>query len=162
MITLEYIKQIISYDPETGVMVWTGHKPWTKRNKQVGNINKDGYWSVMVDGVNYPVHRLAWFYMTGTWPAKDIDHADLNRTNNKWVNLREATRGQNMQNGSLRADSSTGYKGVTKHRPTGKFRAYIKKSGKQKHLGLFLTAEEASEAYKAAAKAEYGEFYREE
>ena len=35
---------------------------------------------------------------TGEWPEADIDHADGDRSNNSWRNLRQATRQQNNRN----------------------------------------------------------------
>lgn len=160
-LTHEYLQKILRYDPYTGYFFWNKARKGIRVDSIAGCKDRDNYTVIMLDKVNYFAHRLAWFYMTGGWPVADVDHIDLNPDNNKWTNLREATRGQNMQNGRLKANNSSGYKGVSFHRQTGKFRAYIHENGKQKYLGLFLTAAEASEEYKKAAKETYGKFYRE-
>lgn len=61
-------------------------------------------------------------------------------------------------NSGVRLDNSSGYRGVTYHRQSGKYRAYINVKGKQRHLGLFDTAEEAAKHYAQAAKALFGAF----
>lgn len=44
--------------------------------------------------------------------------------------------------------------GVSFHKSSGKFRAYLSINGKKKFLGLFATPEEAFQAYKAAKEAQ--------
>jgi hypothetical protein len=102
--------------------------------------------------------------MTGNWPKYQIDHINLKRADNRWINLREATHGQNVQNSSLRKNNTTGFKGVSKlsHKCKLKrpFRARITVNNREIILGVFSTAEEAHTAYLAAAKKHYGEFAR--
>jgi hypothetical protein len=103
-------------------------------------------------------HRLAWLYMTGVWPTKDIDHQDRNRQNNKWKNLREATFSQNKANASKNYNKS-GYKGAySQHGKT--FFSSIGVNGKRIYLGTFPTAKLAHQAYVKAAKHYFGEFAR--
>ena len=72
---------------------------------------------------------------------------------NRIENLRLVTNQQNLNN--MRPKGKSGYKGVSQI--GGRFRARIYPNNKQIILGNFDTAEEASEAYKKAAKALYGE-----
>ena len=118
----------------------------------------NGYRNITVAGQRLYEHRVAWFYMTGDWPADMIDHKDLNRANNAWSNLREATNQNNMRNGSLRKDNKSGFKGVTWRPDQQRWRATIKFNGKQNHVGNFKTKEEAAAAYDAAALTYFGEF----
>jgi hypothetical protein len=93
--------------------------------------------------------------MTGEWPEHEIDHEDLNKINNKWKNLRQATGSQNKANIRAQANNKLGVKGVIQ-RPYNRFEVNLKR----KYIGTFDTIEEASKAYEAAAKEYYGEFTR--
>ena len=98
--------------------------------------------------------------MSGSWPDVQIDHANGDRSDNRWANLRLATQRQNNANSRVRRNSKTGLRGVHLHE-TGLYRAYISKPGKSiTHLGYFKTPEEAYAAYCQAAHETYGEFAR--
>lgn len=160
MLTQERLKELLQYDPETGVFTWrVANGSRAKCGDVAGGIDKHGYVRIGVDGARYKGHRLAWLYMTGEWPALDVDHRDMDRANNAWVNLRHADRRQNMANTGCRANNSCGFKGVhvTRH---GNYAASIHLSGVKSHLGTFPTAEEAHAAYVKAANDNFGEFAR--
>lgn len=166
MVCPEYLKQILHYCPETGVFTWLP-RPITKGVRidrfgmQAGAVNPQTLHRViMINRKHYFAHHLAWLYMTGEWPIGLVDHADGQRDNNAWKNLRRATVSQNIANSKKRSDNSTGYKGVSK-RPNGHFRARLMVEGKPISLGDYKTAEEAHAAYCAAAKTHFGEFARE-
>ena len=111
ILTQEYIKNIIYYDPETGWMSWNGKKKWTKRGA-IGYLNKDGYRVVMIDKCNYPVHRLAWVYVFGGIDAKlQIDHINHDRSDNRIENLRLVTNKENQMNRRFTGNTS-GFRGV--------------------------------------------------
>jgi hypothetical protein len=57
--------------------------------------------------------------------------------------------------------NTSGYKGVSKHKETGKWDARITAKGKQYYLGLFHTKEEAYNAYCKKEKELFGSFVRE-
>jgi hypothetical protein len=90
--------------------------------------------------------------------ARLVDHINGNRLDNRRANLRACTTAQNCLNRAIQRNSTSGYKGVTLHKQTGKWQAGITYQGKTTHLGLFPSAEEASEAYKQAAIRLHGEF----
>lgn len=157
MTEAELFRSAIEYFPETGLFVWKvspGRK--VPAGSMAGSISHWGYWVIRYRGRLYRAHRVAWLLMTGNWPAKDIDHRNGDRSDNRWNNLREATRAQNAANRIVRGKYP---KGVTLHR-CGKFQAQIKKNGKKHYLGLFHTAEGAATAYAIAAKQFFGEFAR--
>jgi hypothetical protein len=99
---------------------------------------------------HFKAHRLAWLYMTGNWPTKEIDHIDGCPFNNTWINLREVTRKQNMENLSLNKTNTSGHRGVSWHKQTKKWKACVTHNYTSVYIGLFNTAEEAAQA--AAAK----------
>lgn len=97
--------------------------------------------------------------MTGEDPANDVDHLDGDTANNRWRNLRPATKHQNLRNSRLHRGKALP-KGVSHCAGTWRLRASIYVDGKQKHLGMFDTPDEAHAAYRAAAQAAFGEFAR--
>jgi hypothetical protein len=114
-----------------------------------------GYVIVTVNERKYKSHRILWLLMTGKWPENQIDHINGIRNDNRFCNLREATHSQNSAN-TPRRTSVSGYKGVSKNRK--KWRAQIRISQKNIHLGLYDTPEEAHAAYVAKAKELFGEY----
>lgn len=108
----------------------------------------------------YMAHRLAWLYVTGTWPINHVDHINGNRSDNRFANLRAATSRENARNSRMRANNACGYKGVHYKKQLNKFVAQIHVDGRVYHLGVFGTAEEAHAAYCKAAREHFGEFAR--
>lgn len=86
------------------------------------------------------------------------DHRNGIRTDNRRLNLRACTPAQNSQNSKLSKRNTSGYKGVQWMKAKKKWQAKICANRKQKHLGLFDTAEAAHAAYCAAARELHGEF----
>lgn len=152
------LNEILRYDPTTGIFVW---RVRLAHRNQVGDIagydNGKGHWIIGIDNVKYPAHRLAWFYVHGKWPDPEVDHKDLNGTNNSILNLREATRSQN--NANRRAYSRSGMKGAYAH-PDGGFTSTITIKKKIVYLGYYPSAEQAHAAYCAASQKHQGEFSR--
>ena len=102
---------------------------------------------------------VAWLYMTGRWCRPEIDHRDGDATNNRWANLRRASRSQNAAKRGRPRNNSSGFKGVSLCE-SGKWRAKIRKGGRCLYLGRFATPQEAHAAYAAAARKLFGEFAR--
>lgn len=146
MLTHKRLQSLLHYNPVTGVFTHRVTKGGSAyENTVAGTIDSDGYVKIRVDGKKYKAHRLAWFYVIGEWPENDIDHKDGVRSNNRWRNLRDATRQTNSQNAAMRCDNTSGYTGVRfRH---GRFEARITYNGRVRHIGRFDTAEEAHIAY---------------
>jgi len=153
MLTTERLKELLSYDAESGVFTrLTTVKPRWKAGQISGWKHKvNGYFYVRVEGRAYFAHRVAWLYMTGEWPKKDIDHIDGDKANNRFANLREASEIMNAQN-QKRAHKGT-KSGILGVYPKGKkWQALICVDKKPKYLGTFDTTEKAYAAYLAAKR----------
>jgi len=90
--------------------------------------------------------------------GKHVDHIDRNGLNNLRSNLRICTPSQNLCNAKKRRDNTSGFKGVSFYKRTGKWEVSIKKDYKTKHLGHYATAEEAAKVYDKAAKELHGQY----
>ena len=88
----------------------------------------------------------------------EIDHIDGNGLNNQRSNLRTCTSEENKMNRGKFVNNTSGFKGVSWHKPAMKWRAQINANGKTTHLGLFATKELAYEAYISACIKYHGEF----
>ena len=147
-ITLLRLKCVLEYNPETGRFIWI--KPsYKNKNGNVGKVagylDQDGYVRITIDRRRYYAHRLAWLYMTGSWPEKQIDHKNRMESDNSWLNLRLATHAQNQHNRGVLKNNKTGLPGVVE-RKWG-WVAYIMREGVNNYLGSFKDPDEAYGAY---------------
>ena len=156
MLTQARLKELLFYNPITGVFSWRVRRGgYANVGSTAGALDRDGRRQIKIDSTGYCANKLAWLYMKGRYPKKDVDHIDRNKGNDRWVNLRLATRSQNCGN-QIRKDNKLGVKGVTRLR--SRYCATINKNGKHFHLGVFATIEEASTAYQQAARKLFGPF----
>jgi len=157
MLTKERLKELLNYEPDTGVFTWRISRGRAMVNTEAGNLHHSGYTCIKIDGKSYRSHRLAFLWITGEFPPHDVDHRDGDVANNRWKNIRHATKSENMQNRGLNSNNKTGFPGVSYHKAAGKFMATIKVNSKNRYLGLFDTAETAYLAY-SKAKVGHHEF----
>ena len=117
-----------------------------------------GHWYVksVVDGQQVYLHR---FLMKPKSSKILVDHINGNGLDNRRENLRFATKQENLRNRGIQKNTTSGFRGVSLHKQTGKFTAQYKISGKKYHIGIYKTAKEASEAYET--KELFGKFYKE-
>ena len=160
--------RLFSYDAETGLLTrkvsasgrWGKPQYNAKAGDVAGCVESDGYLQVSIKGKQYKAHRIIWLMVTGSLPAKYIDHINGNRADNRLANLREATHSENLCNRGKARNNKTGYKGVFFERNCTKnpFMARIGINGKPTYLGHFPTPELAYEAYCKKAVELHGEF----
>jgi hypothetical protein len=162
---VKLVRAILSYDPNTGILRWKKRKDIPaiadrRVGKIAGSLDKDGYTHVEIYDKRYPGHRIIWAIVTGRWPKKDIDHINGIRTDNRWNNLRLATRQQNLRNMKLRATNKSGFKWVSWCKATNSWKAQIRNGITNLHLGVFKTPEEAHAVARAKAEEFHKEFAR--
>lgn len=159
-LTADYVRSILDYDPGTGVLTYKiapfSHSQ--RLGKPAGWRRPDGRINIALKGVDYRAHRLIWLMMTGQWPPEEIDHIDMDPSNNRWANLRLASSSQNMSHRGPQNNNKSGYPGVFFHTKTGRWWAYIKQNGQRQHLGVFATFEEALTVRMAREKKLFGAF----
>lgn len=160
MFTKDEIFEFIDYNPDTGFFTWKKNSGTRAiAGNRAGYSMVNGYRSIGVLGEEFYEHRLAWLCMTGQWPKKQIDHINQDRSDNRFVNLREATNGQNTTNRG--AWGKSGIRGVyfhDDHPRTKPWSAKININSKPVSLGFFETVEEARKAYCDKAKEVQGDF----
>ena len=157
-ITAELLRQIMHYDPETGIFTWKVQKGRrVKPGDRSGCPDSLGYLMIIIDRHAYKAHRLAWLYMTGEWP-QEIDHINCDRSDNRWANLRLATRSQNGANRRLDSRRAGCLKGASKC--NAGWQSKIRIDGNLIYLGTYRTQEEAHKVYCEYAKKHFGAFHR--
>ena len=156
-LTQARLKELLHYDPETGVFTWLERRGMALKGSVAGNLNQTGYIHIYVLNKPYKAHRLAWLYMHGVWPDGFIDHINGVRNDNRICNLRPVTNQENVCNiKNARSDSQSGLLGAQKR--GDKFMAEVRHKGDRFFLGYFNTAEEAHIAY-IAKKREVSETF---
>ncbi len=157
----EEINRLLEWDA-LGVPRW---RIKTCRKVKVGSIagslDETGYRRIGFGGRVYRANRLHYIAVHGSIPeGYMVDHSNNISSDDRIENLRLATDSQNRTNARIRSNNTTGHKGVNVNKKTGKIRAYINIDGKQVHLGMFESVEEASKAYQKASEEHHREFGR--
>lgn len=159
MLTQQRLKQVISYNPETGVFTWV--MPQSRRVKAgsiAGSRTPKGYINIGIDGTRYLAHRLAWLYMHGEF-AKEIDHANGDRGDNRIVNLRSCSRSNNAHNLTKPSHGRTSrHKGVHWAADRQKWATQICLRGERTLVGRYEDEDAAGAAYDWQAVQMFGEF----
>jgi len=167
-ITPEILRELISYNPETGIFTWreraphwflnkASHGRWNTKfaGKRAGSpaVEKSGYVAreLCICGRYIREHRAAWLYMTGQTPPRSIDHIDRDATNNKWSNLADGSL--NQRNRSMSINNTSGVCGVRWRADRNKWHAQVTLGSGKRHIGYFASLEDA--------KCAITKFYRE-
>ena len=120
----------------------------SKKTMQPAGGKNNGYLYAPLNKKTVGAHRITWMVVYGEYPENTVDHINGDKSDNNISNLRHVTQATNQQNRRVRSrNNTTGFLGVTAHR--NKFRATIWADGKNLHVGMFGTPEEAHAAYLA-------------
>ena len=159
--THDYISSLLRYDEESGWFYWKiSRSRGIKIGQRAGTKRTEGYRSIEIDGISFLEHRLAWFLVKRFWPPDRIDHKNLQKDDNKFLNLRLATHSQNLSNAPIYKNNTSGFKGVSFNSSIGLWCAYITIDQKRRYLGNFDRSDDAARAYDVEAKKLFGEFAR--
>ena len=165
MKSFETLLSALTYDSVSGNFYWKPRAVNTHRDKAwntkytsqpAGNINPQGYRVINKRDETgktklYQAHRLAWIFHYREVPQEEIDHINMDKTDNRICNLRLASKAENSQNKQKPSKrNKTGFLGVSFHQ--GKYAAHIVKDKKQYYLGSYSTPEEAYEKYTEAKR----------
>jgi hypothetical protein len=143
-----YLRELLSYCQDTGNFYWRVSRGQAKIGGIAGSENEKGYLRITINCKRYLAHRLAFLYMTGSWPEFEVDHINGVRSDNRWHNIRPCNRGENNQNMVSRTKSKL--LGVSKNRD--KWISRITIGNVNTYLGTFDTQEQAHIAYREAKK----------
>lgn len=148
------IRSRLRYDPGSGGLHWTCSYMSVREGAKAGSLERNGYLKVVVGGLSYKAHRVAWLLANGQWPKGQIDHINGNRSDNRLVNLRDVDQCANQHNQHRRDTGKL--VGAFFHKDSGKFQASIRHRGREHYLGLYETEREARAAYLAAKRIFHG------
>ena len=153
------LEELVAYNLVTGIWTRKVSRGRFKAGSRAGCINSaTGYRVIKINGKQYRSSRLAHLYMTGEWPEKEMDHINRIKDDDRWENLRPATRTEQVINRGMQKNNTSGHKGVSWDKRKKKWKAQIKVDKKQIHLGLFDNLEEAVAVRKEAELKYFGEF----
>jgi len=167
------LRDVLSYDPETGLLHWKwrpreffkSDRSWKIWNTRYAGreafaqvrVKSDTlrYRTGVVMGRTMKAHRVAWTIHTGAWPAGVVEHIDNDGENNRFVNLKGSTQTANMKNARLSRANTSGVCGVVWSKLRSQWMARIRVNYRQIHLGYFGDLADAAAA-RRAAEAKYG------
>lgn len=166
-LTQQIVRELISYDPETGVARWkprsakwfkegrcspeVNAKWWNDKfsGKEISYISRQGYIKFSLLSKHLLLHRVIWLYMTGENPNQ-VDHINRNKQDNRWCNLRNVDQFENMKNLPLSKSNTSNTCGVTWHKRDKVWQSYIKVNSKNIYLGSYKDKMDAIKARKDA------------
>ena len=148
-INQEHLKDLLHYDPETGVFKWKDTFGWkAKRGTIAGGINGSGYIYIRLKRKKYRAHRLAWLYTYGKFPEDQIDHINRDKTDNRLVNLRAVSGKENSRNQFIPTNNTSGHIGVSWDTEKNRWRVQIAKVSYGRFKSKGDAVAKAKEVYK--------------
>lgn len=179
---VDYLKECFELDPlSPSYLKWNKDRPishfasvesykiWKAKesNKQITNLNTDGYYIIYTRTINnkvtrFKVHRVIYAIANNTndFQNLQVDHIDCNKLNNNPQNLRLATNTQNQLNRGKQKNNTSGHKNIFFHKKCQKYTCSIRINKKQTHIGVFDSLELAIEARDKKMKEVFGDFYK--
>lgn len=151
------IKEALKYNPDTGVFT-------SRYNSGLyikGSFNDKGYLIICVNGRRYQAHKLAWFYMTGKWSRKNIDHINGNPADNRFSNLRREATPDNSHNLMLSKFNASGARCVHFAKSDKKWVATVQHLGQPYYLGRYSERSKAIKAVNQFLKRFSNDFFSE-
>jgi len=145
-LTQERLKELLNYDPETGIFTRKIGRGGFKIGSIAGTPQNNGYIQICIDYKIFLASRLAFLWVEGYFPENETEHCDRDRANNCWSNLREASRSCNLRNRGVFRNNTSGITGVSWYKPSSKWQSHIQVNGENIHLGLFKTLFDAVQA----------------
>lgn len=138
MITQAELKELLDYNPDTGLFTYKNNKPAPR------GLCK-GYLRLTINKNIYYQHRLAWLYMLGSFPINEIDHINGIRHDNRISNLRDATYRENVQNRKYHREGKL--VGCYFNKKSNKWFSCVTIKNRTYYIGKFDSEKQASEAY---------------
>lgn len=146
---LDY-RKYVCYDETTGVFTRVYSRGRGVKGQVAGAPDREGYIIMSVGGQQLRAHRLAWWFVNGSFPEGQIDHINGDRSDNRISNLRCVSNQENSRNQRRRVTNKSGHQGVCWHKRFNKWISQIRVDGRYVYLGLFSDLQKAVEARKAA------------
>lgn len=167
--SLDYLRQCVTYDPETGKIVWLRRPIEHFRDEfaakrfnslfpgkpAFNTMHRTGALVGSLDGRQILAHRIAFYIGTGTHPDKEVDHINGNPADNRIANLRLVSRSENARNRKRSPGIRQSYAYGVRQSSKNSWRAFIGVDGKLIPIGSYPTAEAAFAARREAEK-QYG------
>jgi len=153
MITQEDARYYFDYNPSTGEFRWKNPTSRTmKAGHPAGGLDDRGVLRIKLKGVLYKAHRLAWLYVYGVMPPKNLDmtHKNDDLADNRISNLALKTRQQTAKSWKRIKRNRSGVMGVQWNSRDKAWYSRMKHNQKDIHLGYFNDYFEAVCARKSA------------
>lgn len=151
MLTVEMAKELLRYDPETGLLYWrislSNKGP---AGSLAGCITPSGYIRIGINNKEYMAHRLVWLIHYGEFPKAELDHINHLGLDNRIENLRNVSHKENGKNQKKRQNNKSGVMGVSWDKRAGKWAANIYDKKKHIYLGIYADWFDAVCARKSA------------
>nr|DAV62397.1 MAG TPA: endonuclease [Caudoviricetes sp.] len=161
LVTQDVLKEHLHYNPDTGVFTRIKNtKGGFKCGDIAGCIHHTGYRHIKINGKEYKAGRLAFLYMPGKFPT-EADHINRVRNDDRWINLRNASRADNARNQKVHSHNTSGIKGVSWHKKFSKWYVTIGVDGRKLSLGLYDDIELAGLVSMEARRKYHGDFFGE-
>jgi hypothetical protein len=143
-LTTERLRELLHYDPSTGLFTWRVARSWMVKAGDVAGrkVTKEGHVAICIDYQTYTAGRLAWQWTTGTAPRHHVEHMNGVPSDSRWDNLRDIRRPGTAIRQGVHSQGFTD-RGAGRRR----FRARVYCDGRSRWVGGFLTRAEAREAY---------------